>query len=301
MQSFAGDRGRSGDQRRPGERDRLSHTFVLAREAARAALIGYLPAGFPSVDGGISAMLALVEAGVEIVEIGLPYSDPTMDGPVIQAATGAALSRGVTTRDVLRTVEAVAATGVPTLVMSYWNPVERYGVTAFARDLAAAGGAGTITPDLPPEEAEPLLAATAEAGLDPVFLVAPSSSDARIARVAEVSRGFIYAASLMGVTGARSTLGAQAAGLVSRVRAISDTPVGVGVGVSTPAQAAEVAGFADGVIVGSALVSALADADRAGDDPAAAAAAVRRTVAALATGVRSTGPAPRPLPSGSAC
>ncbi len=146
-----------------------------------------------------------------------------------------------------------------------------------------------------------MLAATAEAGLDPVFLVAPSSSDARIARVAEVSRGFIYAASLMGVTGARSTLGAQAAGLVSRVRAISDTPVGVGVGVSTPAQAAEVAGFADGVIVGSALVSALADADRAGDDPAAAAAAVRRTVAALATGVRSTGPAPRPLPSGSAC
>ncbi len=273
---------------------------MLAREAARAALIGYLPAGFPSVDGGISAMLAMVEAGVEIVEIGLPYSDPTMDGPVIQAAAGAALSRGVTTRDVLRTVEAVAATGVPTLVMSYWNPVERYGVTAFARDLAAAGGAGTITPDLPPEEAEPLLAATAEVGLDPVFLVAPSSSDARIARVAEVSRGFIYAASLMGVTGARSTLGAQAAGLVSRVRAISDTPVGVGVGVGTPAQAAEVAGFADGVIVGSALVSALVDADRAGDDPGAAAAAVRGTVAALATGVRSGRAGPRPLPSGSA-
>ncbi|WP_322779860.1 tryptophan synthase subunit alpha [Frankia sp. Cas4] len=259
--------------------------FATARGAGRAALVGYLPAGFPSVAGGVSAMRAMVEAGVDIVEVGLPYSDPTMDGPVIQAAADAALSRGVTTREVLATVEAVAATGAPVLVMSYWNPVERYGVTAFARDLAAAGGAGTITPDLPPEEAEPWLAATAAVGLDPVFLVAPSSSDARIARIAQVSRGFIYAASLMGVTGARSVVGAQAAGLVSRVRAVSDTAVCVGVGVSTPTQAAEVAGFADGVIVGSALVKVLVDADRAGDDPDTAAAAVGRLAAALATGV----------------
>ncbi|WP_322760251.1 tryptophan synthase subunit alpha [Frankia sp. Cr2] len=280
MQSLSGERSRLG-----GERSRLSDTFATAREAGRAALIGYLPAGFPSVAGGVSAMRAMVEAGVDIVEVGLPYSDPTMDGPVIQAAADAALSRGVTTREVLATVEAVAATGAPVLVMSYWNPVERYGVTAFARDLAAAGGAGTITPDLPPEEADPWLAAAAAVGLDPVFLVAPSSSDARIARIAQVSRGFIYAASLMGVTGARSAVGAQAAGLVSRVRAVSDTAVCVGVGVSTPTQAAEVAGFADGVIVGSALVNVLVDADRAGDDPDTAAAAVGRLVAALATGV----------------
>ncbi len=280
MQSLSGERSRLG-----GERSRLSDTFATARGAGRAALVGYLPAGFPSVAGGVSAMRAMVEAGVDIVEVGLPYSDPTIDGPVIQAAANAALSRGVTTREVLATVEAVAATGAPVLVMSYWNPVERYGVTAFARDLAAAGGAGTITPDLPPEEAEPWLAATAAVGLDPVFLVAPSSSDARIARIAQVSRGFIYAASLMGVTGARSVVGAQAAGLVSRVRAVSDTAVCVGVGVGTPTQAAEVAGFADGVIVGSALVKVLVDADRAGDDPDTAAAAVGRLAAALATGV----------------
>ncbi|WP_322752281.1 tryptophan synthase subunit alpha [Frankia sp. Cas3] len=280
MQSLSGERSRLG-----GERSRLSDTFATARGAGRAALVGYLPAGFPSVAGGVSAMRAMVEAGVDIVEVGLPYSDPTIDGPVIQAAANAALSRGVTTREVLATVEAVAATGAPVLVMSYWNPVERYGVTAFARDLAAAGGAGTITPDLPPEEAEPWLAAAAAVGLDPVFLVAPSSSDARIARIAQVSRGFIYAASLMGVTGARSVVGAQAAGLVSRVRAVSDTAVCVGVGVSTPTQAAEVAGFADGVIVGSALVKVLVDADRAGDDPDTAAAAVGRLAAALATGV----------------
>ncbi|WP_322768880.1 tryptophan synthase subunit alpha [Frankia sp. Cr1] len=280
MQSLSGERSRLG-----GERSRLSDTFATARGAGRAALVGYLPAGFPSVAGGVSAMRAMVEAGVDIVEVGLPYSDPTIDGPVIQAAANAALSRGVTTREVLATVEAVAATGAPVLVMSYWNPVERYGVTAFARDLAAAGGAGTITPDLPPEEAEPWLAAAAAVGLDPVFLVAPSSSDARIARIAQVSRGFIYAASLMGVTGARSVVGAQAPGLVSRVRAVSDTAVCVGVGVSTPTQAAEVAGFADGVIVGSALVKVLMDADRAGDDPDTAAAAVGRLAAALATGV----------------
>jgi tryptophan synthase alpha chain len=279
------DRGAGSRTDRAGQ-SRLGRTFVTAREQGRAALIGYLPAGFPSVTGGIAAMRAMVEAGVDVVEVGLPYSDPTMDGPVIQAAADAALSRGATTRDVLRTVEAVAATGVPTLVMSYWNPVERYGISAFARDLAAAGGTGAITPDLPPEEADPWLAATAAVGLDPVFLVAPSSSDARIARVAQVSRGFIYAASLMGVTGARSAVSAQAAGLVSRVRAVSDTPVGVGLGVSTPGQAAAVAAFADGVIVGSALVSALLDADHTADGPDTAVMAVRHLAAALAAGLR---------------
>ncbi|MGF7238731.1 MAG: tryptophan synthase subunit alpha, partial [Frankia sp.] len=130
----------------------LEKVFAAARNEGRAVLIGYLPAGYPSVDGGIDAMREMVDAGVDVVEVGLPYSDPTMDGPVIQQAVDAALADGVRVTDVLRTVEAVAATGVPTLVMTYWNPVDRYGPAAFARDLAAAGGAGAITPDLPPEE-----------------------------------------------------------------------------------------------------------------------------------------------------
>jgi tryptophan synthase alpha subunit len=177
----------------------LSAAFSAGRDEGRALLVGYLPAGFAAP----SAFAAMVDAGVDVVEVGLPYSDPLMDGPTIQAAVQRALDAGTHTRDVLATVEAVAATGAPTLVMTYWNPVERYGVAAFARDLAAAGGAGVITPDLIPEEAGPWLEAVRANDLDPVFLVAPSSSDARIRGVAEASSGFIYAASTMGVTGAR--------------------------------------------------------------------------------------------------
>jgi tryptophan synthase alpha chain len=270
---------------------RLDACFAAAREEGRSLLVGYLPAGFPTVDGGIAAMRAMVEAGVDVVEVGLPYSDPTMDGPVIQDAADAALRGGVTTRDVLRTVEAVAATGAPILVMTYWNPVDRYGPARFAADLAAAGGAGTITPDLPPEEAGPWLAAAAEHGLDSVFLVAPSSSDERIERVAGIASGFVYAASLMGVTGARAQVGAQAAGLVDRVRAATALPVAVGLGVGTAAQAAEVAGFADGVIVGSALVRVLLDAERRGLGEQAALEGIRALAADLAAGVRGGVPA----------
>jgi tryptophan synthase alpha chain len=274
----------------------LDETFAAARKDGRAVLVGYLPAGFPSVDGAIAAMRTMVEAGVDVVEVGLPYSDPTMDGPVIQDAAAAALRAGVTTADVLRTVEAVAATGAPTLVMTYWNPVERYGVESFAQDLAAAGGVGAITPDLPPEEAGPWLAAAGAAGLDPVFLVAPSSTEARIRLVTGVTRGFVYAASLMGVTGARSTVGERAAGLVARVRAVTELPVAVGLGVGTGDQAAQVAGFADGVIVGSALVRALLDAQRAGTGPDAGAAAVGALAAELAAGVQQgRGAGPRPV------
>ncbi|MCL9760648.1 tryptophan synthase subunit alpha [Frankia sp. AiPa1] len=267
---------------------RLDACFAAARAEGRAVLVGYLPAGYPTVDGAIAAMRAMVAAGVDVVEVGLPYSDPTMDGPVIQEAADAALRGGVTTRDVLRTVEAVADTGAPTLVMTYWNPVERYGVAAFAADLAAAGGAGAITPDLPPEEAGPWLTASAERGLDPVFLVAPSSSPARLRRVAEITGGFVYAASLMGVTGARAEVGNQAAGLVARVREVTTLPVAVGLGVSTATQAAQVATFADGVIVGSALVRVLVDGQRRGEDPQATVARVGTLAADLARGVRGT-------------
>ena len=184
----------------------LDDAFAAARSEGRAALVGYLPAGFPSVDGCVAAFEALAEAGVDVFEVGLPYSDPLMDGPVIQAAVQRALEAKVGTAEVLETVRrVVAATGVPTVVMTYWNPVDRYGVDRFADDLAAAGGSGVITPDLIPDEAAGWLAAAQRRGLAPVFLVAPSSTDARLRVVGETNRGFVYAASTMGVTGVRAT------------------------------------------------------------------------------------------------
>jgi tryptophan synthase alpha chain len=261
----------------------VTAAFEKAAAEDRAALVGYLPAGFPSVDGAIEAAVAMAQAGADVVEIGLPYSDPLMDGPVIQEAVHRALLGGTRVADVLRTVEAVAAAGVPALIMTYWNPVDRYGVAAFARDLAAAGGSGLITPDLTPEEAGPWLTAAAEHQLDPVFLVAPSSSEERIALITSVCGGFVYAASTMGTTGVRASVGDQASGLVSRVRQHTSLPVGVGLGVRDGHQAAEVAGFADGVIVGTAFVQRLL----AADDYAAGVQGVRDLAAELAAGVRS--------------
>ncbi len=237
----------------------VAPVFEKARADGRAALVGYLPAGFPDVDGSITALRTMVDAGCDVIEIGLPYSDPVMDGPTIQAAAQQALDGGVRTRDVLRTVEAVAATGVPTLVMTYWNPVERYGVEKFAQDLLDAGGAGLITPDLTPDFAPEWIEAADARGLDKVFLVAPSSTDERIAMTTAACRGFVYAAAVMGVTGARTTTSDLAGPLVARTRATTDLPVGVGIGVSNGAQAAEVASYADGVIVGSAFVRAVLD------------------------------------------
>ena len=239
----------------------LTDAFGKAAADNRAALVGYLPAGFPTVDGAIEAARAMAGAGADVIEIGLPYSDPLMDGPVIAEAVHRALTAGTKVADVLRTVEAVAATGVPVLVMTYWNPVDRYGVRAFARDLARAGGSGLITPDLPPEEAGDWLRASDEFGLDRVFLAAPSSTDERIAIITAACRGFVYAASLMGITGTRDAVSGHAADLVQRIRPHTDLPVAVGLGVSNGAQAAQVAAFADGVIVGSAFVRRLLDAD----------------------------------------
>lgn len=261
----------------------MSAVLAQAKAENRAALIGYLPAGYPTVDGGIAACRAMIEGGVDIIEVGLPYSDPQMDGPVIQRAVQAALDAGVNTPDVLRTVAGVAETGAPTLVMSYWNPIERYGVDRFAADFAAVGGAGLILPDLIPEEADAWFAASDKHDLDRVFLVAQSSTAERIALTASACRGFVYAASLMGVTGTRDAVNTSAEGLVARTRAATDLPVCVGLGVSNPAQAAEVARFADGVIVGSAFVRCLLDAP----DPAAGLRAVRELAAGLAEGVRS--------------
>ena len=257
--------------------------FEKARADGRSALVGYLPAGFPDVDGGIEAMRAMVDAGCDVIEIGLPYSDPVMDGPTIQDAAQRALDGGVRTTDVLRTVEAVASTGVPTLVMTYWNPIERYGVDRFAADLANAGGAGLITPDLTPDFAPEWLKAADEHELDKVFLVAPSSTDERIAMTTDACRGFVYATAVMGVTGARTTTSDLAGPLVARTRATTDLPIGVGLGVSNGAQAAEVAAYADGVIVGSAFVRVLLDHL---DDRAAGLKALAALTEDLAGGVR---------------
>jgi tryptophan synthase alpha chain len=260
----------------------LADALAKAKGENRAALIGYLPVGYPSVEVSIDAMRAMVEGGADVVEVGVPYSDPVMDGPTIQAAAEPAVRAGVSIADALRAVAAVAQTGAAAVVMSYWNPIDRYGVERFAADLAAVGGSGAITPDLVPDEAGPWLAATDAHGLDRIFLVAPSSTDARIVATAAASRGFVYAASTMGVTGARAAVGGAAEALVKRVQALAPgSPVCVGLGVSNGAQAAEVGAFADGVIVGSALVRCLLDSPDAGG-----VAAVRDLAADLAAGVR---------------
>ena len=256
---------------------RLHSTFAQCRAENRAALVGYLPAGYPTVSGSIDAFRTMVESGCDIIEVGIAYSDPVMDGPTIQAAAEEALRNGVRVRDVFTVVEQIAAVGGKAVVMTYWNPVLRYGVDAFARDLAAAGGLGLITPNLIPEEADEWIAASRAHDLDRIFLVAPSSTEERLVKTIDASSGFVYAASTMGVTGARDAVSSAAPELTARVRAHSDIPVGVGLGVRSGAQAAEIAAYADGVIVGSALVSAAAQ----GLD------AVSTLTAELAAGVRS--------------
>jgi tryptophan synthase alpha chain len=237
---------------------RLDPILRQCRSENRAALVGYLPAGYPSVEESADAYRALLDAGCDIVEIGIPYSDPVMDGPVIQASATAALRAGVRLRDVFRVLEAVAGAGGPAVIMTYYNPIYRYGVEAFARDAAAAGGLGVITPDLIPDEAGDWLAAASTHDLDRIFLVAPSSTPSRLTATAAACRGFVYATSTMGVTGARATVSGAAPDLVRRIRESGvDIPVGVGLGVRSGAQAAQVAAFADAVIVGSAFVTAL--------------------------------------------
>ncbi|MFB7353935.1 tryptophan synthase subunit alpha [Streptomyces gardneri] len=262
----------------------LSETLAKAKAENRAALIAYLPAGFPTVDGGIAAIKAVFDGGADVVEVGLPHSDPVLDGPVIQTADDIALRGGVKIADVMRTVkEAHEATGKPVLVMTYWNPIDRYGVERFTEELAAAGGAGCILPDLPVQESALWREHADKHGLATVFVVAPSSKDARLATITAAGSGFVYAASLMGVTGTRESVGEQAADLVRRTRATSGLPVCVGLGVSNATQAKEVAAFADGVIVGSAFVQRILDAD---GDEAAGLAAVRELAGELAAGVR---------------
>ncbi len=254
----------------------LAPVFEQCRAENRAALVTYLPCGYPSKQGGIDTVVAMVESGADIVELGVAYSDPVMDGPVIQRAADDALRGGIRVRDIFAYAEAVAAAGGAPVVMAYWNPVLKYGVEAFARDLAGAGGKGLITPNLIPEEADDWIAAADRHGLDKIFLAAPSSTPERLAMTAKASSGFLYAASTMGVTGARDAVDNVAPELVARIREVSDIPVGVGLGVRSREQAAEIAAYADAVIVGSALVSAAGESLDA----------VRALTSELAAGVR---------------
>lgn len=261
-------------------RSRTAEAIEAARAAGRTALVGYLPAGYPDTQTSIEAAVALGRHGADVIELGLPYSDPVMDGAVIQQAASAALERGTRTRHVLEAVERLSGRGAAILVMSYWNPVLAYGPDAFARDLAAAGGAGLITPDLIPDEGADWIAASEEHGVDRVFLVAPSSPRDRLEHVVSHTRGFVYAASTMGVTGTRASVSAATEGLVERTRAAGAENVCVGLGVSNGEQAAQVGAYADGVIVGSAFVRALIENE--GDDAAA-----RTALAAVAADLRS--------------
>lgn len=260
----------------------LEDTFAKVRAEGRAALVAYIPAGFPTIKDCHRVIQAFVDGGVDAIEIGFPYSDPVMDGPTIQAAAVTALENKTTSEDVMDALEVAAKAGVPSVVMTYWNPIEKYGVEKFAQSIAARGGSGVIHPDITIEESDQWLSAATAAKINPIYVVALSTSDERLAKVTSKCSGFIYAASIMGVTGARASVSSGAHDLVSRIRKVSDLPVAVGLGVSTREQAREVAAYADGVIVGSAFVKALLDAP----DIESGLAAVTSLARELALGVR---------------
>lgn len=239
---------------------RVADAIDAAGASGRGAFVGYLPLGYPDLETSIDAAVALAEAGADILELGPPYSDPVMDGPVIQEATHAALEAGFRLRDTFTAVRAISErVDVPILVMTYWNPVLQYGVDRYADDLLAAGGAGLITPDITPDAAVEWIAASERTGLDRVFLAAPTSTDERLQVIAETSTGFVYTVSTMGTTGERAELDAAARTLVERLRRHGVERACVGIGISTPEQVHDVVAYADGAIVGTALVRALRD------------------------------------------
>ena len=227
------------------------------KQAGRGTLVGYFPAGFPTVEDSAKALVEMAKNGCDILEVGVPYSDPVMDGLVIQQATEKALENGFRLNQVFDVIKAVREEiDTPILVMSYWNPVLRYGVDRFAQDLKSSGAQGMITPDLIPDEGKSWIDAAESQGLDKVFLVAPSSSDSRVKTNSDLSSGFVYSVSTMGITGERSELDKLARELTGRVKERSATPTCVGVGISTADQVREVNSYADGAIVGTAFVKA---------------------------------------------
>jgi len=260
----------------------LDSVLAKCRTENRAALIAYIPAGFPSKQGCHRVIQVLADAGVDAIEIGFPYSDPVMDGPIIQEAADISLQGGTQASDVFEALKTASDTGVASVVMTYWNPIEKYGVEKFAASIAENGGSGVITPDLTIEESAEWLAAAETSEINPIYVVAPSTKDPRLVRVTSKTGGFVYAASSMGVTGTRETVSIDAKDLVSRIRKVSSLPVCVGLGVSTREQARSLAAYADGVIVGSAFIKLLLNAkdEQAGLD------AVSHLAKELSIGVR---------------
>lgn len=236
----------------------VAETIRARKAAGSGALIGYLPVGYPDYQTSVDAAVAMAENGVDIIELGMPYSDPVMDGAAIQAATVEALAKGFRVADAFRAIADIRArVDVPVVFMAYWNLVYQYGAERFADDLVAAGGSGLITPDLIPDEGAEWIAAATRTGLDRVFLAAPSSTDERLKLVVDSSQGFVYTVSTMGITGARTEMDSAARDLTARLRIAGVEFACVGLGISTPEQVRDVLGYADGAIVGSALVAAL--------------------------------------------
>ncbi len=234
---------------------RIDERFAARRAEGRPAFVAFLTAGDPSLDRTVEAALELEAAGADVLELGVPFSDPVADGPVIQRSSERALARGVTLGTVLRVVRRIRErSALPLLLFSYFNPLLQHGLERLAGEAKQAGVDGALVTDLPPEEAGEWLAAARRAELDTVFLASPTSPEERLRRVAEASRGFVYAVSRMGVTGERRSLSEEARPLVERLRALTEVPVVLGFGLGTPEQVKDAASAADGVVVGSALV-----------------------------------------------
>ncbi|MCX7792963.1 MAG: tryptophan synthase subunit alpha [Thermodesulfovibrionales bacterium] len=241
----------------------IKSKFLSLRAKGKKAFIPYIMAGYPSAHDTLRYFSLLEQLGADIVELGVPFTDPLADGPVIQAASEEALKRGINLTRVLAMVEEIRKTSsLPIVLMTYYNPVFKYGEEAFVRDAVKAGVNGVIIPDLPPDEAISLRRLSRQAGLDTIFLAAPTSTDERLRLIARASTGFIYYVSLTGITGARLHLDGSQKAVIDRIRSFSKTPVATGFGVSTPEEAARVAEFSDGVIIGSAIVKRLLSDDR---------------------------------------
>ena len=237
---------------------KTSDVLKANQTAGKGSLIGYFPAGYPTLDESVEAAIAMCKSGIDVLELGVPYSDPVMDGLVIQQATEVALENGFKLKQVFDAVAAItAAVDTPVLVMTYWNPVLSYGVDKFAKELAEVGGAGLITPDLIPDEASEWLTASDKYDLDRVFLAAPTSTSSRVKNASDLSRGFVYAVSTMGITGTRDSVDDLAKSVVASVRNESTTQnTAVGIGISSADQVSDVNSYADGAIVGSAFIKA---------------------------------------------
>lgn len=262
--------------------NKIEKIFKGLRSQGRAALIPYLVAGDPDLKTTEALVLRMAESGADIIELGLPYSDPLADGPTIQAASQRALQKGVNLRGIFALAEGLKNTSPPLVAMTYFNPVFRYGLKAMARDCQGSGIAGVIIPDLPPEEARPWIEEAKKFDLATIFFAAPTSSPERIKMAGRCSRGFIYYVSVTGVTGARGSVPEELGGAVGWIREQTRKPVAVGFGISTPEQAKEVSRLADGVIVGSAIVKIIEESsgkeelvDRVGTFVSSLAAAIR--------------------------